>query len=285
MKQNTTSRYGIESEKLIALALCIALLLAWVVKITFFQNHSNSNTMSPLWLQPLAAILAAMGIMKLDNSSGWQRVQKVLHVTGLILMVWAANGLLFDFLKMAGLIGDPVTRIRATVNWPDAVMRMLAFAAAIFLARLLLTKSSVSRHHPWYGYAAFVLALPYPVLRVWWALGGTPGISHPGDAGEGFEPVIIAIPWMLAAVLSLLLASPPSWISRRLLLISGWSATAIVASIAPAACWTMVSTFINGSQTSGDGIATWVFCLFYSSWFLWSIAAFAATRSYQMKSV
>jgi hypothetical protein len=34
----------------------------------------------------------------------------------------------------------------------------------------------------WYGYAAFVLALPYPVLRTHWALGGTLGLSWPGAA-------------------------------------------------------------------------------------------------------
>jgi len=32
-------------------------------------------------------------------------------------------------------------------------------------------------------------------------------------------------------------------------------------------------------------MATWVPYLFYTSWFLWAIAAGAATRSYQLRSV
>ena len=31
-------------------------------------------------------------------------------------------------------------------------------------------------------------------------------------------------------------------------------------------------------------VATWVPALFYGSWFLWAIAAAAATRSYQLRS-
>jgi hypothetical protein len=61
----------------------------------------------------------------------------------------------------------------------------LALAAAVVLARLALARPAASastRVASWYGYAAFVLALPYPVLRTHWALGGTLGLSRPGAA-------------------------------------------------------------------------------------------------------
>jgi hypothetical protein len=136
----------------------------------------------------------------------------------------------------------------------------------------------------WYGYAAFLLALPYPVLRLHWALGGTLGLESTGAAGQGWEPLLIAIPWVLAAALSLLLVSPPDWISRRLLLAAGWSATAIVAMIGPAAFWSFVSAFASGSGAASGEIEFWVFGLFYCSWFVWAIAAAAATRSYQLRT-
>jgi hypothetical protein len=106
----------------------------------------------------------------------------------------------------------------------------------------------------------------------------------PGAAGRGWEPLLIAIPWVLVAALSLLLVSPRSWMPRRLLLVAGWSATTIVAMIGPAALWSLVSALPGGGDTGNEGIETWVFALFYGSWFLFAIAAAAATRSYQLRS-
>jgi hypothetical protein len=68
-------------------------------------------------------------------------------------------------------------------------------------------------------------------------------------------------------------------------LIAAWTATAIVASVAPAACWSLVTKFISHDQFAKSDMASWVFCLFYGSWLFWAIAAFAATRSYQLKSM
>jgi hypothetical protein len=96
--------------------------------------------------------------------------------------------------------------------------------------------------------------------------------------------LLIAIPWAVAAVLSLLLVSPPRWVPRRLLLAGGWSATAIVAMIGPAAFWSFVSELAGGGAIDTGDIALWVFGLFYGSWFLWAIAAGAATRSYGLRS-
>ena len=70
---------------------------------------------------------------------------------------------------------------------------------------------------------------------------------------------------------------------RRLLLAAGWSATAVVAMIGPAACWALVTKLARAAIPIG-GIAIWVYCLFYGSWLLWAMAAAAATRSYQLRS-
>ena len=54
-----------------------------------------------------------------------------------------------------------------------------------------------SQVHPrvsWYGYAAFVLALPYPVLRTWWALGGTPGLDVARRGRRGLRPMAACYP-------------------------------------------------------------------------------------------
>jgi hypothetical protein len=208
----------------------------------------------------------------------------------LVLLIWAANGLPFDVLTAAGLIGRRTLTgeiVMATVWWPGLVTRALSIVAALVLAHIALSGPpgrAGSHGSAWYAYAAFALALPYPVLRLHWALGGSIGLAKPGAAGEGFEPLLIAIPWVAAAILSLLLAQPRRWPSRRVLLGAGWIAVAIVAMIGPAALWSIVRALAEGTAIGSDGIAAWVFALFYGSWFLWAIAAAAATRSYQLRT-
>jgi hypothetical protein len=204
-------------------------------------------------------------------------------------MVWVANGLPFDLLTMAGLIGDPATGRAANVYWQGLATRTLALAAAVVLAHLVLARSAAdasARAAKWYGYAAFVFALPYPVLRLHWAFGGMLGLDRPGAGGKGYAPLLFAIPFVLAAALSLLLVSPRRWKPRWLLLTAGWTATAILAMIGPAACWVLVTMLASGRDpgTRDIGMAVWVPCLFYSSWFLLAIAEGAATRSYQLRS-
>jgi hypothetical protein len=277
------------AEPWIGLGLCAAVALGWTWE-QLAPNPESPQAFAPDWLPLAAAGVAAAGIMPLAGSSRWLRVRGALRWSGLLLMVWAANGLLFDLLTAAGLMGHRTASgaiVLSTVYWPGLATRALALAAAVVLARLALARPAApASAHPatWYGYAAFALALPYPVLRLHWALGGTLGLESPGAAGKGWEPLLIAIPWVLAAVLSLLLVSSPHWIPRRLLLAAGWSATAIVAMIGPAAFWSFVSALATGSHAASGGIEFWIFGLFYCSWFLWAIAGGAATRSYQLRS-
>ncbi len=269
-----------------ALALCIAVVGAWVLEQFVPNRLTYAEPFAPDWLPLAAAGFAAAGlILRPNRSPRWLRLRRALRWSGLLAMVWTANGLPLDLFRAAGLI--PLG-----VDWPGLLTRALALAAAVALARLALAgppdpastrEVRATRVASWYGYAALGFALPYPALRTWWALGGTPGLAWAGAAGEGFVPWLFSIPWLLAAALSLLLVSPRHRLPRRLLLTAGWFATAIVATVGPAACWSLVSALVAGETGSG-GIATWVFGLFYGSWLLWAIAAGAATRSYQLRS-
>ncbi len=267
-------------EPWIGLALCAAVVLGWVVEHIVPNRPTYAQIFAPDWLPFAAAGIAAMGITPLGGPPRWLRVQTALRWGGLLLMVWAANGLPLDVLRVVG-------PIPLGVDWPGLATRGLALAAAFVLARPLLTDPTAPaspRPSTWYGYAAFGLALPYPVLRTHWALGGTFGLLWPGAAGEGWVPWMASIPWLAAVALSLFLVSPPRWMPRRFLLAGGWSATAIVAMIGPAACWALVSGLASGADSDPGGIEVWVFALFYGSWFLWAVAAAAATRSYQVRS-
>jgi hypothetical protein len=271
--------------------LSIAVVVTWVIqRLVPNQADAIAAFAAPEWLPLAAAGFAAAGVMSLGRPAPWLHVRAALRWTALLLMVWAASGLPFDLLTAAGLIGHRTAAgeiVLSSVYWPGLATRAAAFSAVVLLARLTLgqpaTPASI-RPPAWSGYVAFVAALPYPLLRIHWALGGTIGLLSPGGAGTGWEPLLIAIPWALAAVLSLLLVSPPRWMPRRLLLAAGWSATAIVAMIGPAAFWGFVLALAGGGDLVTGEIDLWVFGLFYGSWFVWAIAGGAATRAYQLRS-
>ena len=267
------------------------MLLSWTLERLYPVQQDSVAPLAPGWLPLVGAAIATAALIPPDRSPLGRRARQSLAWLGILLMVWAANGLPFDLLTMAGLIGHRTASgdiVMSTVYWPGLATRALALAVAVVLAREVFghpeTSSASARTATWYGYAAFLLARPYPVLRLHWALGGSLGLTEPGAAGEGWEPLLIAIPWVLAAALSLLLVSPQHWIPRRLLLAAGWSATVIVAMIGPAALWSFVSALTSGGDTGSSDIELWVFGLFYGSWFIWPIAAGAATRSYQLRS-
>jgi hypothetical protein len=275
----------------VGLALCLGMAAGWVVQLLVPDQDSTRAAFAPSWLPLAAAGISAAAIVRPGSSPGSLRAGRALRWTGLLLTVWAANGLPLDLLTVTGLVGHPAANremVASTVYWPGLVTRALAFAAAVFLGRLALVAhadgAAPANPSTWYGYAAFALALPYPVLRTHWALGGALGLASPQAAGEGFAPLLLAIPWVMAAALSLFLVWPPVWMPRRLLLTAGWTATAVVAMIGPAACWSLISALASGGDTGTGDIEVWVFGLFYCSWFLWAIAGGAATRSYQLRS-
>ena len=268
------------AESWIGLAVCAAVVVGWALQNLIPDRPTYAQIFAPDWLPLAAAGIAAFGLLPLEGPPRWLRARAGLRWSGLLLMVWAANGLPLDVLRAVGLI--PLG-----VDWAGLATRTVALAAAIVLARPLLTSPvapALGRVPRWYGYAAFALALPYPVLRTHWALGGTAGLQWAGAAGEGWVPWMASIPWLVAAALSLFLVSPPPWMPRRLLLAGGWSATAIVGMIGPAACWALVLGMLGGDVSAPGGIEIWVPALFYVGWLLWAIAAGAATRSYQVRS-
>lgn len=265
----------------VAITLSFTVLAVWLAGQLVSNRPGYAGGFAPPWMAVAATGLAICGILRFKGSARWNRIQPALLWGGLFLMIWTANGIPFDLLRISGLI--PMS-----IDWPGLATRTMALAAVIAIARLALaapTNHAADQRVKWYGYAAFILALPYPVLRTFWAFGATPGLDRPGAGGVGFIPWLACIPWLLAAVLSLLLVSKRQWLPRRLTLVAGWTATTIVAMIGPAACWSLIQNRSNLENPPDPiGIASWVFVLFYISWFLWAIAAAAATRSYQLRT-
>jgi hypothetical protein len=270
-------------EAWVALALCAAVLVAALVQRLVPGRLAYAEVFAPDWIALPAAVLAGLAATAtLRGNRPPSPPRRVLEWSGCLLMVWVSGGLLLDLLRVVGL-WLPIMPLG--VDWPGMVTRALALAAGVVLAHLTLfrpPRDSGGRAPSWFGWVAFALALPYPLLKTWWALGGTLGLSAAGVAGElagSFALWLPSIPFLLAAALSLLLV--PTWrrIPRGLLLTAGWVATAVTANVGLVSCWALVS----GSPRPED-MATWVTPLFYGSWLLFAIAIGAATRSYQLRS-
>jgi hypothetical protein len=271
-----TERAPDHIETWIALALSGAVLVAALVQRLVPGRPAYAELFAPDWIALPAAVLA--GLAAAATLRGGD------PPSGCLLMAWASGGLLLDLLRVVGLI--PLG-----VDVPGMVTRTLALAASGALARVTPFRPPDGRSGrvpSWFGWAAFALALPYPLLKMWWALGGTLGLSQAGVAGElagSFVLWLPSVPFLLAAVLSLSLV--PKWrrIPRWVLLTAGWVATATAANVGASACWALVSALVSGNPIpSPEGMATWVTPLFYGSWLLFAVAIGAATRSYQLRS-
>ena len=142
MRSQGSDSLGARAEPWIGLALCVAVVLGWAWE-QLVPNPDGPQAFAPDWLPLAAAGVAAAGIMPLVGSPRWLRVQRALRWTGLLLMVWAANGLPFDLLTAAGLMGHRTASgaiVLSSVYWPGLATRALALAAVVVLARLALAR-------------------------------------------------------------------------------------------------------------------------------------------------
>lgn len=283
-----TRKVDRSTEAWAALALCVSLFASGLARLLLSSPPAYARSFAPEWLPLIAATVAAAAIVVSLTDRQRRPAPPLLGFTALLLLLWTASGLPLDLLRVASLLAPGL--MPPGVDWPGLVTRLLALAALVVLAHYTFRRStSSSAPAPatrWYGYAALGLALVYPALKTWWALGGDFGLRWPGADGlaGSFALWLPAVPWLLAAALSLLLVQAPRWMPRRLMLVAGWSATVIVAMVGPAAFWSVVPGQITGDVDYG-AMAGWVYGLVYGSWFLWALAAAAATRSYQSRSV
>lgn len=149
-----------------------------------------------------------------------------------------------------------------------------------------------------WGYVAALALLPYAILKSLWAWGSTVGLTTKqavqnvaglGDTlkeGPAFLYTLYNIGIDFTAILAILaslfaLALVTSWgekLSKRLLIISGWSVGVLTVLI----CFLTALQFL-GVLPKGDteGLAIWVYVVTYGGLFLWGVTVFIATLSFQ----
>ncbi len=225
----------------------------------------------------LAIAVAAVGLSERRASS---TAGSLLIGVLVVLTAWSVAMLPFDVLRIVGLVPLPLS------GWGLSLRLLLLVAAAGALVPVLRAQRARQERCPacrrvlpgaldrlpwWPVVVAVVFALPYPVLRTVWALGGTFGTT---GAPLALDPALawgVTIPgWALVAfTVVLLIGKGPLW-ARALLglggLLAGLALT-VIGGLAAARAVTLLAT--EGLQSSqGDELMTWTFLLVYGSWSL-----------------
>ena len=124
---------GNKAKHWIALSLCAAVLIAGLLKQLVPDRPDYADSFAPVWISFIAAGFAAAGIIRFKYRHRLLRVQRALLWGGILLMVWTANGLLFDLLRLTPLMPPGI-------DWPGMATRSLALAAVVALARIALAR-------------------------------------------------------------------------------------------------------------------------------------------------
>ncbi|RZQ62310.1 hypothetical protein [Amycolatopsis suaedae] len=253
------------------------------------------------WAAVAAGVLGMVAVAASARGAGWAARVLAWGCCGVLLAVGGV--VIFDVVMtvahVADLTGPEALR---PVDWPGAVTRLLCLtSAALLVSANRRDVSAPCVHLPrqpprWrnvFGYLAFALSLPYPVLKTTWALGGRLGLTR-SDFVQGFDAGWLpVVPALVGSVGALVLVQRwgrivPSWVPvlgdrqvpRWPVLAGGWLATAVLCSIGPAAVY-------KGLQYLGQpesGLESWVPLTFYASWLLWGVALGGATLTYQQRT-
>lgn len=209
-----------------------------------------------------------------------------------VLTAWSVTMLPFDALRVVRLVPLPLS------GWGLVLRVLLLIAAAAALVPALRVRRARMERCPmcgrvgpgkldamprWPAVAAVLFALPYPVLRVVWALGGTFGTTGEPldlDPAVAWGAAVAGLGLVAFAVL-LLVGRGPSW-ARALFGLGGLLVGAALTVIGGLAATLAVTTLATEGLDSspGSGLATWTFLLVYGSWFVAGLGVLAASWRY-----
>ncbi|MEU9115706.1 hypothetical protein AB0D04_28965 [Streptomyces sp. NPDC048483] len=258
-------------------------------------SHDYTAHLVPKAAPLVAAVCGlAVAVLVLTAQVRPERARTVRVGTGaaIVLGVWGASGLPLDGLRVIGLI--PLS-----IDWLGFVTRLAALGAAVALAatgtlygrvaqeaclRCGRTGPSQStRPSPkWCGYAAFLAALPYPLIKAYWAAGGTAGT---GDGklikgfADGWGTVILAALGVLLA-----LALVQEWgrrLPHRLLLLAGAGGALLLVTVGLPGSYAALQLIADHGVHAVDGdTKAWVFAVVYGCWLVMAVGMAAAVWAF-----
>jgi len=295
-----------------SLGIFSVMLVLIALKFILPEGPNYTKGFAPLWVTAFAAMLGSIVVLLekrlLHNQFSQSWFVKIIAWGACILLIWSSAGILFDFLRAAAVIGIP--GLPPVVDWLGFVLRTVSLIAVFLTATATITFQRISRGacvrcgqgplstmrpKKWYGYAAFVLSFPYPLLKLYWSLGGTlwGGKSFAQHSAYG-EILVFGI----NALLSLALVQKwgrvfPNWfpifsgkrVPRWLLITGGWIAASMTITLGLLVIFGSIMQALGLEEGPvGTGGNPWLITIVYGNWFLLGISMGAATWSYQQSS-
>lgn len=224
----------------------------------------------------LVVIVAVTGLTRLVTSP----IAGLFAAALTVATGWSVAVLLFDALRVVRLVPLPLS------GW-GLGLRLLLLVGAAAAVQPVLHASQVrrgrcqdcSRWLPgplariprWPVAVGIAFALPYPVLRVVWLLGGTVGkTGGPEPADPSLQLVMAAVGTLLVALaVVLLVGRGPAWLRAILGLGGVVAGVGLACTFGPAAAGVAGILLAHGLDVPpAAGLSVWVFALFYGSWTL-----------------
>jgi hypothetical protein len=275
------------------------------------QNYTSG--FAPWWATVAAATMGAVAMLpvarspRVPHSGVPRRVLLIAGWSACVLLVWSAAGVVFDLLRVAAVLGIP--GLPPVVDWPGLLTRAAALGAAALLTPAIISfqrasprgcpecgrvLTTTTKPTAWLGYVAFGLAFPYPLLKLYWAFGGTLGWSGNSRHGAVGETLLL----LGGATLSLALVQRwgrvvPLWVplvagkrvARGLVLIPAWTATAVLVTMGALPAFGSMGQalgLLDGpARFSGTGS---VVVMVYGGWLMFDLALGGATWAYQKQT-
>jgi hypothetical protein len=242
------------------------------------------------WLAASLAVVVA--VVGLSERRALSAAGSLLMGALVVLTAWSVAMLPFDALRIVRLVPLPLSGSGLGLR-----LLLLVAGAAALLPALRARRARqgrcpacrrvlpgrLDRLPRWPAVVAVVFALPYPVLRIVWALGGTFGTTgEPLDLDAAVAwGAAIAGSTLVAFAIVLLVGKGPPW-ARAVLGLGGLVlgvALTVIGGLAAALALTMLAT--EGAQSSpGAGLVTWTFLLVYGSWFVAGLGVIAGSWRY-----
>lgn len=271
---------------------CVAALAIALTRASLPAADGYTKGFAPWWVPAVGALFGVGAALAMRRRPGSVRIPRLAVLatawSALVLLIWSAGGIVFDALRALAVLGVP--GLPPVVDWPGFMARAAALAAGALLvaAALRHARATGANRAPkvWPGYAAAALVLPYPALKVYWAMGGELARQAVGPVShEGF-PVMELVVFGVAGGIALALVQPwGRFLPRWMLLAAGWTATGVLLSMGALAglgALAQAMGVVNGPVRFTDG--GWIVAFVYGTWLLLGLAFGAATLGYQWRA-
>lgn len=286
-------------------------LLVVILKFLLPGEADYTRGFAPTWVPILATVVGLIAILM---ELGWSQIQLesrklVLFIAwgACVLLLWSSAGIVFDALRVAAVLGIP--GLPPVVDWLGFATRTASLMSAALMAASTISFQRITRgscavcgqgelaktrSNTWLGYAAFVLSFPYPLLKIYWSLGGTLWNDQSFGQHSAYGEIVV---FGASALLSLALVQKwgkifPNWmpifagkqVPRWLLIIGGWTAFGLTTTVGILAVFGSIMQALGFDGPVGSSGNTLLVSIVYGSWLALGIAFGGATWFYQQQT-